>query len=136
MPTDPPAPLPERIRALPYFLNNLASGLRSSWIHFTDRVRVAEFMRDDLIPLSPEDSVPAASPDSLNPRAIVLNTDGILLGAIEQSNSAPRALDAINPAPQTIRPDMTRRLAAKLLESNPYLLITTAKGKYMGRYEY
>jgi len=134
MPTDPSAPLPERIHAFPYFINNLAPGLRSCLIHYTDRVRVAEFMNDDLIHLGPEDAVASAAPDSRMPRAVVLNADGILLGAIDQSNSAPRSLDAMNPAPQTIRPDMTRRLAAKLPKSNHYLLITTAMGKYVGRY--
>jgi rhodanese-related sulfurtransferase len=32
LPTDPPAPLSERIRAIPYFVNNLAPGVRSLWI--------------------------------------------------------------------------------------------------------
>ena len=134
LPTDPPAPLSERIRALPYFVNNLAPGLRAFWIHYSDRVRVDEFMRDDLVRLGPEDCVPPASPDSPTPRAVVLNSDGILLGTIERPDSAPRALDAMNPNPQTIRPDMTPRLATKLLNSNPYLIVTTAKGKYLGRY--
>jgi len=40
----------------------------------------------------------------------------------------------MNPGPQTIRPDMTPRLAAKLMASNPYLLVTTAMGNYLGRY--
>jgi hypothetical protein len=134
LPTDPPAPLSERMRALPYFVNNLAPGLRAFWIHYSDRVRVAEFMRDDLVRLGPEESVPPASPNSPTPHAVVLNSDGILLGTIEQPDSAPRALDAMNPNPQTIRPDMTPRLARKLLSSNPYLMVTTAKGKYLGRY--
>ena len=134
MPTDPYAPLSERISALPYFVNNLAPGLREFWIHYTGRVRVAEFSRDDLLRLGPEDSVPPGSPDSPTPRAVVLDSDGVLLGTIEQSNSAPRALDAMNPKPQTIRPDMTPRLAAKLLTSNPYLIVTTEKGKYLGRH--
>jgi hypothetical protein len=64
----------------------------------------------------------------------VLDPDGVLLGAIEQSDSAPRALDAMDPNPQTIRPEMPPRLAKKLLKSNPYLMVTTAKGKYLGRY--
>jgi len=134
MPTDPAAPLSERMRALPYFVNNLAPGLRSFWIRYSDRARVAEFMRDDLVRLGPEDSVPPALPDSPTPRAVVLNSDGILLGAIEQSDAAPRALAAMNPAPQTIRPDMTPQLAAQLLTANPYLIVTTAMGKYLGRY--
>jgi len=134
LPTDPPAPLSERMRAFPYFVNNLAPGMRSFWIHYSDRVRVSEFTRDDLARLAPEDSVPPASPDSPTPRAVVLTPGGVLLGAIEQSESAPRALAAMNPAPQTIRPDMTPRLAAKLLTSNPYVLVTTAMGKYIARY--
>jgi hypothetical protein len=133
LPTDPPAPLSERMRALPYFINNLAPGLRAFWIHYSDRVRIDEFMRDDLVRLGPEDSVPA-SPDSPTPRAVVLNSEGILFGTIERSDAAPRALDAMNPNPQTIRPDMTRRLAAKLLKSNPYLIVTSEVGKYRGRY--
>ncbi len=136
LPTDPPAPLSERMRALPYFVNNLAPGLRSGWIRYSDRVRVAEFTGDDesLVRLGPEDSVAPAAPDSPTPRAVVLTPDGVLLGAIEQSESAPRALAAMNPAPQTIRPDMTPRLAAKLMAANPYLIVTTAMGNYLGRY--
>jgi rhodanese-related sulfurtransferase len=135
LPMDPPAPLSERIRALRYFVNNLAPGLRSCWIHYTDRVRVAEFMRDDLVHLGPDDSVSDAAPDSPSPRAVVLNHDGVVLGTIEQSAAAPRALDAMNPNPQTIRPDMTPRLAAHLLKSNPYLIVSTEMGKYLGRYD-
>ncbi len=134
LPTDPPTPLSERIRALPYFVNNLAPGLRSFWIHYLDRVRVEEFMRDDLIRLGPEDAVPPAAPDSPTPSAVVLDSNGVLLGTIEHSDSAPRALSAMNPNPQTIRPDMTLKLAAHLLKSNPYLMVTTEKGKYLGRY--
>jgi hypothetical protein len=122
------------MRALPYFVNNLAPGLRAFWVHYTDRVRIDEFMRDDLIRLGPNDSVSPASPDSPTPRAVVLNPEGVLLGAIEQSDPAPRAIYAMNPNPQTIRPDMTPRLASKLLKSNRYLMVTTAKGKYLGRY--
>jgi len=131
---EPPAPLSERLRALRYFMNNLAPGLRSFWIHYSDRVRIDEFMRDDLVRLGPEDVVPSAPSDSPTPRAVVLNSKGILLGTIEQSSAAPRALDTMNPNPQTIRPNMTLRLAAKLLKSNPYLIVTTEKGKYLGRY--
>jgi hypothetical protein len=134
LPTNPPTPLPERVRALPYFVNNLAPGLREFWIHYSDRVRVAEFMRDDLVRLGPEDVAPPPPPDSPTPYAVVLDINGVLLGAIEPSGFTPRALDAMNPNPQTIRPDMTPRLATKLLKSNPYLLVTTAKGRYLGRY--
>jgi hypothetical protein len=134
LPMDPPAPLSERVRAFRYFVNNLAPGLRSFWIHFSDRVRVEEFMRDDLVRLGPEDIVPLAAPDSPKPRAVVLNPDNVLLGSIERPDAAPRSLDAMDPNPQTIRPDMSPRLAKKLLKSNPYLMVTTEKGKYLGRY--
>ena len=122
------------MRAFPYFLNNLAPGMRAFWIHYSDRVRIDKFKRDDLARFGPEDVVPPASPDYPMPRAVVLNPEGVLLGTIETSDAAPRALDAMNPNPQTIRPDMTPRLAAKLLKSNPYLMMTTEKGKYLGRY--
>jgi hypothetical protein len=131
---DPSVPLSERARAFRYFVNNLAPGLRSFWIHFSDRVRVDEFMRDDLVRVGPEDVVSTAVPDSPKPRAVVLNPDNVLLGTIERPDAAPRALDAMDPNPQTIRPDMSPRLAKKLLKSNPYLMVTTAKGKYLGRY--
>ena len=133
LPMDPPARLSERMRAFRYFVNNLVPSLREFWIHYSDRVRVAEFMRDDLAHLGADDAVPDAI-DSQTPRAAVLNSDGVLLGTIEKPSAAPRALDAMNPTPQTIRPDMTPRLATKLLRSNPYLIVTTAKGKYLGCY--
>jgi len=134
MPTDPPAPLSERMRALPYFMNNLAPRLRDLWIHYTDRVRVAEFTSDDLARAAPKDPVPQVAPHTQTPRAVVLDRNGTLLGTVEQTDSSPRALDAMNPAPQTIRPEMTLRLATKLLRSNPYLIVTTELGKYLGRY--
>ncbi len=129
-----PASLSERARAFRYFVNNLAPGIRSFWIRYTDRVSVSEFTRDDLARLGPEDHVAPASPGSPMPRAVVLNSEGTVLGAIEQSESVSRALDAMNPNPQTIRPDMTPRLATKLLKKNPYLIVTTEHGKYLGRY--
>ena len=135
LPMDPPAPLSERIRALRYFINNIAPSFRELWIHYSGRVRIAEFVHDDLARLGPSDPVSPASSGSATPRAVVLNSDGLLLGTIEQPHAPPRALDAMNPNPQTIRPDMTPRLAAHLLKSNPYLIVTTAKGKYLGRYD-
>jgi hypothetical protein len=134
LPMDPPPPLSGRMRAFRYFVNNLAPGLRASWIHFSDRVRVDEFMRNDLVRLGPEGFVPAAASDSPQLRAVVLDRDGVLLGAIERADAAPRALDAMDPNPQTIRPDMSPRLAEKLLKSNPHLIVTTATGKYLARY--
>jgi hypothetical protein len=134
LPTEPAPPLSERMRALPYFINNLAPGIRAAWIRYSNRTIMRDSMRDDLARLSPDDAVPAAPANSSTPRAVVLNRDGVLLGAIEKSDSAPHAREVMNSAPQTIRPDMTRRLAAKLLESNRYLIVTTEHGKYLGRY--
>ncbi len=68
------------------------------------------------------------------PRAVVLNSEGALLGAIEQSKSAPRALDAMNPNPQTIRPDMTPRLATQTVEDESVPDSDHRDGKYLGRY--
>jgi hypothetical protein len=45
-----------------------------------------------------------------------------------------RLRDCINPAPQTIRADMTRRLAFKLLDHSPYLLVTDSEGRFLGRF--
>lgn len=134
LPIEPAPSLSERMRALPYFINNLAPGFRSAWIRYSARTIVRETMRNDLARLSFDDAVPAASADAATPRSVVLNAAGVLLGAIDKSDSAQRARDLMNSAPQTIRPDMTPRLAAKLLESNPYLLVTTEHGKYLGRY--
>ena len=134
LPTEPAAPLSERIRALPYFVNNLAPGIRAAWIRYSNRSTVRDSMRDDLAHMSPDDAVPAAPAGSPTPRAVVLNRDGVLLGAIEKSDSAPHAREFMNSAPQTIRPDMTPGLGAKLLESNRYLIVTTEYGKYLGRY--
>jgi hypothetical protein len=134
LPTEPAPPLSERMRAVAFFINNLLPGIRSAWIRCSDRDTVRESMRDDLARVYPDDALPAAPADSPTPRAVVLNSDGVLLGAIDKSDSAPRARDLMNSAPQTIRPDMTPQLAANLLESNPYLIVTTAMGEYLGRY--
>ena len=134
LPTEPSTQLSERIRALRYFINNLAPGIRAAWIHYSNRATVRDSMRDDLAHIGPDDSVAAAPAGSPTPLAVVLNNDGVLLGAIDKSDSAPHAREIMNSAPQTIRPDMTPRLAAKLLESNRYLIVTTEHGKYLGRY--
>ena len=133
LPTEPAAPLSERMRALRYFINNLAPGIRAAWIRYSDRATVRDSMRDDLARMGPDDSV-ASQPASTTPRAVVLNSNGVLLGAIEKSDSAPHAREIMNSAPQTIRPDMTPGLAAKLLETNRYLIVTTDHGKYLSRY--
>ena len=134
LPTEPVPPLSERARAVRYFINNLAPGIRAAWIRYSNRAAVRDSTRDDLARIGLDDPVPAAAANSPTPRAVVLNHAGVLLGTIEKSDSAPHAREAMNSAPQTIRPDMTPRLAAKLLESNRYLIVTTDHGKYLGRY--
>jgi len=134
LPTEPFPPLSERMHALPFFINNLAPAIRSTWIFYSHRPTVRMTMRDDLVRFAPDVALPSAPPNSPAPRAVVLNSDGVLLGAIDKPDSATRARNLMNPAPQTIRPDMTPRLAAELLKANPYLLVTTAHGKYLGRY--
>ena len=134
LPTEPAPPLSERIRALPYFVNNLAPGIRAAWIRYSNRSTVLDSVRDDLTRVALDDHVPAASANSPTPRSVVLNSASVLLGAIDKSDSASRARDIMNSAPQTIRPDMTPGLAAELLRSNQYLIVTTEHGKYLGRY--
>ncbi len=129
---EPRPPLIERLRVLPFFLNNLAPGLRSAWICLSRRRSVGEAIRDDLPRAGPSDPCPDVIRDGVT--AVVLNAGGVLLGAIEHCDPKRRAIDCITPAPQTIRPDMTPRLAAALLQKHRYLLITTGRGEYLGRY--
>lgn len=136
-PCDPQPPIGEKIRALPYFINNLFPGLRQTWISLSRRSTVAELCKDDLPHLKPSSPLSkiVAGPTHNKLVAVVLNGAGVLLGSIEANAKGARAIDAINPAPQTIRPDMTHALAAKLLEKHPYILVTTSFGKYLGRYD-
>ncbi|HUA35332.1 MAG TPA: hypothetical protein VMA09_17110 [Candidatus Binataceae bacterium] len=134
LPTEPRAGIVERIRPLPYFINNLFPGPRDLWISATRRHRIDQLMADDVPRLSSEDQIAASSlrPDS--PHAVVLNRDGVLLGAIEKAGVEGAAIDYVNGGPQTARPEMTPALAAKLLKDHRYILITTGMGKYLGRY--
>jgi len=134
LPSEPVPTMAERAQALRYFINNFAPELRSKWIRLTNRAQVKSMMRDDLEQLGPDDIVKAASGETQLPRAVVVDSKGVLLGAIDKIEAAGRAVDAMNPAPQTIRPDMPPRLAGKLLKSNPYLIVTTTMGKYLGHY--
>jgi hypothetical protein len=134
LPMEPVPSLSERTRALRYFINNLAPGIRAAWIRYSNRAAVRDSMRDDIARIGLDDPVPAEAANSPTPRAVVLNSAGVLLGTIDKSDSAPHAREAMNSAPQTIRPDMTPQLAAKLLQSNRYLIVTTDHGKYLGRY--
>ncbi len=134
LPAEPPAPLGQRIRALPYFVHNLAPVIRQSWIGFFHRKGVADWMTSELPRLRPEEPLPDSFTSRTAPFAVVVNGAGILLGAIDQNRPGAPAGEAMNPAPQTIRPDMTRGLAADLLRHSPYLLITAADGGYLGRY--
>jgi hypothetical protein len=137
LPTEPRAPIVERLSALPYFLNNLAPGFRRAWIRFSGRITVSEFTGDDLTRVSPTSRVAPAT-GAGEPAAVVLDGDGVLLGAIESATdeavSERAAWDAMNPAPQTIRPDMTPALAASLLRTHRYILVSDAYGRYIGRY--
>jgi hypothetical protein len=134
LPCEPAPPMREKLRALPYFINNLAPGIRANWIAMSRRPTAVQQVKDDLSRLHPPDPahVSIARSDVL---AVVLNSDGVLLGAIEPNAKGATAIDAMNPAPQTIRPDMTHRLAEGLLVKHRYILITTSFGKYIGRYE-
>ena len=133
LPCEPAPSMHEKLRALPYFINNLLPAIRAEWIALSRRPTVLQCAKDDLPRLGPSSPVRANErPDVV---AVVLDADGILLGAIEPHCCGERAIDAMNPAPQTIRPDMTHRLAATLLENHRYILITTSYGKYLGRYE-
>ena len=133
LPCEPEPSIGERLRALRYFVNNLAPGSRDAWITISRRAKVIDSTIDDAARVAPDDPVPA--PREPRPVAgVVLNSAKVLLGAIDTASRAERAIDAINPAPQTIRPDMSRRLAAALLKKNSYLLVTDEHGKYLGRY--
>jgi hypothetical protein len=134
LPCEPAPSMRDKLRALPYFINNLAPGIRASWISISRRPTAAQRAEDDLPRLRPSDPIPASTARA-DVVAVVLNSEGMLLGAIEPNANGARAIDALNPAPQTIRPDMTHRLAAHLLEKHRYILVTTSFGKYLGRYE-
>lgn len=126
----------ERLRALPYFVNNLAPAAREAWIGLSGRATVGKWAIDEPMRLGPDDPLAHCEHAGPPPCAVVLNAGGFLLGAIADGEAGARACDAMNSAPQTIRPDMAHRLARKLLERNPYLLVTTAMGKYLGRYRH
>jgi hypothetical protein len=139
MPAEPRAPAGERMRALPYFVHNLAPGIRQTWIKLTRRKGAGASMTSQLPRLRPDDTLgnPGAEAGAAiaAPIAVVTDAAGILLGAIDRNRPGLSAVEAMNPAPQTIRPDMTRRLAAFLLRGAPYLLVTTAEGHYLGLYK-
>jgi hypothetical protein len=132
--SEPRAPISERIRALPYFVHNLFPAIRQNWIRLSRRNGAANSIKTDLPQLHPDERLPDSLGTITAPFAVVLDNAGILLGAIDQGRPGARASDVMNFAPQTIRPDMTHRLAKALLRHSPYLLITAADGKYLGCY--
>ncbi len=135
LPTEPAPAWDEYVNAFPFFVHNLVPGLRDTWLQISSRPAVKDLMKDDLVRMGPNDPIAhmsAAIP--LPVRAVVLDGQGVLLGAIEANAVGDRAIDAMNPAPQTIRPDMTHGLAAALLRGHPYLLVTDGDGRYLGRY--
>jgi hypothetical protein len=133
LPCAPAPSMRDKLRALPYFINNLAPGIRAGWIAISRRQVVGKSAKDDLSRLRAAEATSASALRS-DVVAVVLNSEGRLLGAIEKNGAGNGGVEAINPAPQTIRPDMTHRLAAKLLQDHRYILVTTSFGKYLGRY--
>ncbi len=134
LPSKPSAPLRERMRAAPYFVHNLVPAIRQGWITLTRREGVGNSMFSDLPRLRPDKLLPQSLHPCGPPFAAVLNSAGILLGAVEEKRPGACASEVMNPAPQTIRPDMTHRLASALLRHSPYLLVTDCEGRYLGRY--
>lgn len=134
LPVEPAPPWDEYVNAVPFFVHNLVPGIRDAWLQVSSRPAARDLTKDDLVRVGPNDAVAQMQPSAGPVRAVVLNADGVLLGAIEANAPAQRAFDAMNPSPQTIRPDMTHRLAASLLKANRYLLVTDEDGKYLGRY--
>jgi hypothetical protein len=128
---DPAPLLAERVGALPFFVHNLFPAIRATWIRVARRAVVADSARADVARLAPEDPVPTTTRD---PAGVVLDRAGVVLGAVPPTAAGVRAMDAIDPAPQTIRPDMTPALASRLLRRSPYLVVTTADGRYVGVY--
>jgi hypothetical protein len=134
LPCEPAPSTREKLRALPYFINNLAPGIRAGWIVLSRREPVGQSAKDDLSRLRAAEATSASALRS-DVVAVVLNSEGLLLGAIEKNGAGSGTIEAINSSPQTIRPDMTHRLAAELLKDHRYILVTTSFGKYLGRYE-
>jgi len=134
LPSEPRAPANQGLRVLPYFVHNLAPSVRQNWIKLSRRRCVSESITSQMILLRPDELLPDSFTSSAAPFAAVLDDAGILLGAIDRNRSGAAAGEAMNPTPQTIRPDMTRRLASGLLRDSPYLLVTEADGRYLGRY--
>jgi hypothetical protein len=133
LPTEPPASLRERLRPLPYFINNLAPGFRTGWIALIRRTRIDRFIVNDIPRLRPLDRL-SSSTRRESPHAVVLSREGVLLGSIDDEPGDGPAIHFVNGGPQTTRPEMKPAMAAKLLKDHPYLLVTDAIGKYLGRY--
>lgn len=133
MPAEPAARMQERLRAFPFFVNNLYPQFRAFWIRFSLRTCVIERTSDDVPKIGLLDRTRERR-EEFNPLAVVLDSSGILLGAVESRSPDEPAREVMNPAPQTIRPDMTLGLAEKLRSGRSYLLVSSADGKYLGRY--
>ncbi len=135
LPIEPAPVWDEYVNAFPFFVHNLVPGIRDTWLQISSRPGVKDLIKDDLARMGPNDPIAQMPAPIRGPvRAVVLNAQGVLLGALEANAAGERAIDAMNPSPQTIRPDMTHRLAASLLKGHPYLLVTDGDGKYLGRY--
>jgi hypothetical protein len=134
LPSEPSAALSERVRAFPYFVHNLYPAIRRNWITLSHRRGAGSSMSPDLPRLRPDEVLPDSLAAPAPPLAVVLDGAGVILGAIDNNRPGISAIQVMNPAPQTIRPDMTRALASTLLRHSAYLLISDINGRYLGRY--
>jgi hypothetical protein len=134
LPSEPRLPPDQRLRAAPFFVDNLAPQIRRAWIKLSRRQGAVTRVSPDLPRLGPEQLLPDLSDVNVAPLAVVLDAAGVLLGSVDENRPGAPVAGIINPAPQTIRPDMTHRLAAHLLRHSPYLLVSDADGHYLGRY--
>jgi rhodanese-related sulfurtransferase len=143
LPSEPHPPLAERLKAFPFFINNLAPGFRNTWIKISGRAVVGASISDAPRRLGYRDLLPESLPDGIRPAAVILNEQNVLIGAIDRNDDGAGAgsadggravTDLMDPGPQTIRPDMTHELAADLLRHHPYILVTESSGRYLGLY--
>jgi hypothetical protein len=83
LPCQPAPSMREKFRALPYFINNLAPGIRASWIVISRPPTVMQYAKDDVARLRPPDPIPTSATRA-DVVAVVLNSEGTLLGAIHR----------------------------------------------------
>jgi hypothetical protein len=86
LPCEPAPSMRERLRALPYFITNLAPIVRTSWIAISRRSTVVQRAKDDVARLRAADPMPASSRNDVV--AVVLNSEGALLGRLNLMEKA------------------------------------------------